>query len=173
MQPTLTTKPPRRWRRFFIVLMLLVLAGFASLWLLPWLLMPEDLRRIQGEWTAYHIESGLLGDIELNEVNAPTGVAVRITGNRLDFSTDAGGHSVIDLEPDGRKLRIAIFLDQRVSFLGFKSTLPAWLSSPVKEYVGDYTLTRSELVYVLRGKLKDGKQIPLEGEWRKVYLKRK
>jgi hypothetical protein len=141
---------------------LIVVTG---VWLLPWLLMSRDLRSVQGEWSKTRFESGLFGEIE-----PATEITARITGTRLDFSNEPGGYAVIDLEPDGRKLRFTVFYDKRASFLGFKLTLPHWLGSAVDRYVGNYTLTESELVLILRGNVKDGKQTPLEDEWRKLYL---
>ena len=166
MQPTLTDKRPRRWRRFFTAAAVFFVIVVALIWLLPWLLMPEDLRRMQGQWAFVRIETA-------TNPNVKEGAAdLTVTGSRFEVSDEPDAY-LIRLDPALRKF--AIYAPDEANerkFLGFTVRLPLWLQTPTSYYVGEYEWTDDGFVLCVRGTVENGEQVPMD-EWRKIHLKRK
>ena len=158
---TSTVAPPRqRWHqsrklRYGVALIAICVAGY---FLLPWLLMSGDLRRLQGTWRIVRIE---IGGLELRE-NPQFDDAFIFAGNRLT-NMGAGGQATffVDLEPDQRKM--TIYDGEEIDVLGLKFRVPAWVRRPSRERHGraflemDYELDDSRLV--LRYPTPNGEQV--------------
>lgn len=168
MTATTTEKPKRRRiRRVIIVLVAVILCLVALCWLLPWLLMPEDLRRMQGTWGVVRIET----ESNLPEKNR-SGSTMTITGSKLEIS-DEQTEYLIRLDPTNRGFSIyEPGDDNRRTFLGFTMRIPPWLMTPSRRYTGEYELTEDGLVLCVRDIVENGKGFGLS-EWRKIHLNRK
>jgi hypothetical protein len=164
MQPTLTNRPPRRWRRV-IAFAIAVLVIVASIWLLPWLLMPEDLRRMQGVWQLVRIETKTDPNVKDDSK-----AGVTITGSRFAVTDEPNAY--LRLDPDEAKFSIFVPDENERKFLGFTVPAHLWLLTPSNCVVGNYELANDQLTLSLTGEIRNGQFTP-HHEGLKVHLKRK
>jgi hypothetical protein len=166
MQPTLANKRTRRWRRLFVALAGLTLVAVAAIILLPWLLMPDDLRRMQGEWTVVCTESKSGKDFNtaVDQEFAISGSRLKVDRNRdpLLIRLDAASRSFTFYLPDNNARR----------FFGFRLPVPNWLLTSRDGLIGEYELSDDTLVLCIRGSIQFGER-RVGADWSKCYLKRK
>jgi hypothetical protein len=84
-------------RRFWMFVALLLVAVPASLWAIPWLLMPQDLWRMQAEWKLVRVETK--GNDWENTQEGDSDIT--ITGSRLRLDSRSE-YLMLRVEPTER-----------------------------------------------------------------------
>jgi len=150
----------RRWplSRKLRYLALLIVIGIAGFWLLPWILMPADLRALQGTWKVVEVHGN---------GKEPSGYAtISIRGDQLTFREQLGDvaraeNYVIDLRALERELRLHV--PEVINVFGSKHNVPLWLWRSKDFILFNYELETPRLVLHLQ--LGDGTE-------RKIVLER-
>jgi hypothetical protein len=141
-KPDESPRPHRRRR--WLVLLVVAAAAVASYWVLPWLLMPDDLRRMQGAWKIVkHTEGG-------KEFAQVRDKRCQIVGSR--FGADEEWYQV-RVEPEGKKIYICQASANEYELLGFKIPLPFALTRPSECICAEYQFTDRQLVISIEGVL--------------------
>ena len=162
-----TSMPSRRWWRsrngaYLGVLIVLLAAGY---WFHDWFFMPEDLRRMQGDWVIVKVTNGR-GEIEAEEIQAKI----------LSFK----GRSFVqpDNEPAPFEVNDGIFYlcdpENTHTLFGFRFRLPLWLSRAKGVAFGTYEFKDGQLVLALIGEVdesKNRKELSAEAQ-EIIYLER-
>ncbi|GEM_PF-5888193 len=129
---------PRRWwrSRKLVYLGLLLIGAVVSAWLLDWLLMPDDLRRLQGAWKT--VRTITRGKEEL----APFDRLV-FSGRRVTIVKNAGAiQNSFALEIHSDRRELVVYDEQKLTFLGMTFRLPLWLTrTPGAAEFAHYELT--------------------------------
>jgi hypothetical protein len=133
---------PRRRRRWLILLVILA-AAVASYWVLPWLLMPEDLRRMQGVWNIVKFTEGE------KERRPQAEDSMQIIGTRL-LGRDDDWYEIRVAPPEKR---IYFYRGSATEYelLGIKIRLPLALTRPSECVCLEYQLTDRQLVLRIKG----------------------
>ena len=113
----------RRWfaSRKLRYAALLLAVGVLGYFALPWLLMPADLRRMQGTWKVVRV----VNDGNEEAKDAATFVFV---GNRVNVINDTDKQVesyTIDCRPEPRELRI--YKEEEITIFGTTVHVPVWL----------------------------------------------
>jgi hypothetical protein len=150
-------------RRFLVFLALLLVVVIASFWVIPWLLMPRDLWRMQGEWKLVRVETK-------DSTLEATENVVTITGSRLRLNSKSE-YMMLRVQPTERTFELVLLEAPERTLLGFKVPVPPWLMTPRRSSFGDYELSDKRLVLHVRGS-RDPATGDVTEEFEKAYLER-
>jgi hypothetical protein len=142
-----TVAPPRqRWHqsrklRYGVVLLGIGIAAYLAL---PWLLMPADLRRMQGTWKIVRVVSAGEEDQEDPEL----GRVIVVVGNRI--GSHDGRSMLFEVRPEQKTL--VNYEPDSVTVFGLEFHVPIWLRRPaslrhpVPTLVSNYEFNGPDLI---------------------------
>jgi hypothetical protein len=151
----------RWWRSRKLQAMLFLLGGGVLLiWFLPRLLMPEDLRRMQGEWRLSRAQG------ERHVEGAIAFETWTIGGDRLQL---AGGPPMgFRIDAATRTFYIFAVNDTEWNLLGIKVQVPWWLLRHSNYTFGQYELEDGRLTLLFQGE-GDAKNPPAKADPNRLW----
>ena len=149
VQVTPPTRRSRRSRKFiYLAVLIALLAG--GYWFHGWFFMPEDLRRIQGNWVIAKLTNGR-GEIEAEEMQTKV-----VSFKGRTFGLPPG-------EPVPFEVNDGIFYlcdpENTHTLFGFRFRLPLWLSRAKGVAFGTYEFKDGQLTLAMIGEVDESRNL--------------
>jgi hypothetical protein len=158
---------PRRKRRWLILLLLLVV-GVGSYWIVPWLLMPGDLRRMQGVWKVVKLADG-----DKETPANPGQDRLHVVGSRFFAKADEEWYQA-RVAPEEKRMYFYHGSSHEYELFGIKIRLPFMVTRPTECVCLEYQLTDRQLVLSVKGMMDvaTGQVTDRPDEPHRIYLER-